>query len=57
MTINQVVNYVLYSPNNINTAILKQMLLELIESSKPSIQDENTSIMGYGVIGNIIFGE
>ena len=37
MTIKDVIEYVMYSPHNTNPAVLRSMLITLIEESKPPV--------------------
>lgn len=58
MTIQEIIDYIMYSPHNTNPAILREMLKKLIEDSKKCpYQEPSSSIFKVGIIGDLIFGE
>lgn len=57
MTIEQIVDYVMKTPYNTNPTILVGLLEELLKDCKCTDQSAASSIFGWGVIGDMIFGE
>lgn len=58
MTINEVIEYIMNSPQNTNRAILIQMLRELIIDNDGNLDNSwgGTSTLGEGVLGETVLG-
>ena len=58
MTINEIIEYIMNSPQNTNRAILIQMLRELILDNNGNLDNlsGDVSTLGEGVLGEMVLG-